>query len=184
MYQFNLLTVVDADMVRLHFNDTEITPSPVQSEHYIARYIVQKRQSFSRIHFVRSSAFASVLSDYNRLHATNTGTFASLEKAFYADALQDSEKVALFVESFRRKINWPLRTRLMLKLQEDFDFSSLDLSWNKPENRVDIEVHGGISEEALTFLQTDDRPLQCVKDALFAVYRYAGAFKFVEGIPF
>ena len=183
VYQFNLLTVVDADLLRLHFDGDEIAPSQVESEHYIARYIVQKQQSFSRIHFIKSNVFAVALADYNRLHSANCGTFASVEQAFYQDALQDAEKVALYIDAFRRKVQWSLHFRVLSELKESIDFTDLDVSWNKTKQRADIDLYR-ISASALEFLQADDNARGLVRNALRTVFRYQDAFDFVDGIPF
>ncbi len=73
VYQFNLISVIGSDMYRLMFAEKGpgITSFKVDSEQYIARYIVSKRESFSRIRFITSKAFPLVLDDYARLHAAN-----------------------------------------------------------------------------------------------------------------
>lgn len=71
VYQFNLLSVVDSDLVRLRFSDEEIHPESIDSEHYIARYIIKKKESFSRVRFLKASSFKNALADYNRLHSGN-----------------------------------------------------------------------------------------------------------------
>lgn len=183
VYQFNLLTVLDADLIRLHFDEDRITPVAVDSEHYIARYIVQKRQSFSRIHFIRASAFAEGLSDYDRLHAANAEIFAALEATFYRGVLQDTDKVALFIEQFRRKVRWPLHFRITGELHTTTELESMDVSWNGTFNRADVEVYA-VSVEIIDFLNSDPKSKEIVANALKSVYRYVGPFEFNEGIPF
>lgn len=48
VYQFNLISVVDADIVRLNFKDEIITSELTTSEQYVSRYILKRKQSFSK----------------------------------------------------------------------------------------------------------------------------------------
>lgn len=77
IYQFNLLSVVDSDLVRLHFKGTAVTATEVDSEHYIARYIIRRTPTVSRIRFLRAQAFEKTLPDYDRLHSANCKWFSS-----------------------------------------------------------------------------------------------------------
>ena len=77
VYQFNLLAVVDTDLIRLKFSGTEISQTEVDTEHYLARYIIRKREVFARIRFVRAGVFGLVLEDYGRLHLANCKWFAA-----------------------------------------------------------------------------------------------------------
>ncbi|MFZ2540700.1 MAG: hypothetical protein WAW75_02880, partial [Gallionella sp.] len=56
IYQFNLISINDSELVRLKFSDESINPELINSEHYIARYIIKKGESFSRIRFIKASS--------------------------------------------------------------------------------------------------------------------------------
>ena len=75
VYQFNLISVVDTEMVRLDFKSKGIRELAINSEHYIARYIIRKKETFSRIRFLRANAFSAELSDYGRFHQANCSWF-------------------------------------------------------------------------------------------------------------
>lgn len=83
IYQFNLISVSDSDLVRLKFNDEGIKPELINAEHYIARYIIRKSESFSRIRFVKASYFNDTLADYDRLHNANCKWFNNTYRHFY-----------------------------------------------------------------------------------------------------
>ena len=91
VYQFNLISVVGSDMYRLMFaaKGKDITSTKLDSDQYIARYIVAKRESFSRIRFLTSSSFAGALEDYGRLHGANVQWFEAEHRAFYLDIVKD-----------------------------------------------------------------------------------------------
>ncbi|WP_208511960.1 hypothetical protein [Variovorax paradoxus] len=183
VYQFNLLTVVDAGLIRLHFDGAAITPTPIESEHYVARYIVQKRQSFSRIHFVKSNVFKRILDDYNRLHTANCTTFLRIEEFFYENAVEDSEKVALFIDQFRATVSWYLEFRIQTELNKKIDFKDFDLSWSKMKGRATIDLYNA-DDEILDFLNKDEKACEHVSERLIRFYRYSGSFEFIDALPF
>ena len=70
-YNFNLISVVDAPMLRVNFSDSEPKIEPINSDIYVGSYIIKRKETLSRIHFVTSEAFESCLSTYNALHEYN-----------------------------------------------------------------------------------------------------------------
>lgn len=183
IYQFNLLTVVDADLLRLDFDQDNINPSFTSSEHYIARYIVQKKQSFSRVHFVQAEEFSNVIKDYSLLHTANLKIFKSLEDDFYMEAINSDEKVNLFIENFRAEVRWKLYLALPPHLQGEAGFSDVDLNWNTSEARVDVDVYKA-PDQLINFLNSDQKCSSVLSAALGKIYRYQGPFQFCHGIPF
>lgn len=183
VYQFNLLTVVDAGMVRLHFNNEDVTPVVVNSEHYIARYIVKKQQAFSRIHFVEANAFNALLPDYDRLHCANAAIFKEMDSDFYVDALKSWEKISLYLDNFRREIRWPLYYLIPTPLRSENMLDGIDVGWDNRENQAEVNFYAA-NDELLDFLNSDPRCKAIAAKALESVYRYTGPFKFYEGIPF
>ena len=83
MYQFNLLSVIDSDLVRLQFSNEEIHAESIDSEHYIARYIIKKKESFARVRFIKASSFKTALADYSRLHTGNCRWFGLTYGRFF-----------------------------------------------------------------------------------------------------
>ena len=134
VYQFNLLTVVDADLVRLHFDGPKVVASPVTDEQYVARYIIKKKEMFARIHFVNIHEFPKVLEDYGRLHVANGTIFPEDKEAFYRDILTDPDRVSVFAEDFRRTVlptlSWRLRQRAAGNA--DLDFVSVSRTKKDP----------------------------------------------------
>ncbi len=114
VYQFNLISVIGSDMYRLMFasNGTGVIGSKLDSEQYIARYIVSKRESFSRIRFITSNAFMSALDDYARLHTANVKWFSAEHSAFYMNVMQDSARVRALSKLFYAKIKGVVKRRV------------------------------------------------------------------------
>lgn len=65
VYQFNLVTVLDGQLLRLKFDGDSIEPSEIGGEHYISRYIVKRKETFSRIRFVTWPNFHEAIEEYD-----------------------------------------------------------------------------------------------------------------------
>ena len=115
VYQFNLLSVVDSDLIRLYFDGDSIETQPVNDEHYIARYIIKKQATFSRIRFMRADAFGALLSEYSALHQENCRWFDGQCGEFYLDIVKDSKRAEILIDDFRKEVRRTISWALMLK---------------------------------------------------------------------
>jgi hypothetical protein len=182
VYQFNLLSVVDAELARLMFNAGKIKCTPVDSEHYLARYIVKKKETFSRIRFLRADVFAKALEDYERLHKANAKWFGALCEEFYQGIFEDYRREAVFVEDFKKAVVPFLRGRIRRALNQEVELIPW-FGWDTESNQLRIYVN--IENQALSFLNEDVKIQQKVKEALAGIYRYSGAFAFdFTDVPF
>lgn len=182
VYQFNLLSVVETDLVRLMFEGDEITCTNVDTEHYLARYIVRKKEVISRVRFVRSSSFAEVLQDYGRLHISNYKWFASECDAFYKDIVKDWQRTDVLKEAFKSQIQSVIIWRVERRFQKAFPVDSFGLFWSESEKQLHVGFDA--SDEVLAFLNQDDEIKERVTKALQKVFRYDGPFIFTFDIPF
>ena len=49
VYQFNLLSIIDAEMIRISVgSDGSATASKITETHYLTRYIIKKKEEFNR----------------------------------------------------------------------------------------------------------------------------------------
>lgn len=183
-YQFNLISVVGSDLYRLMFAKVgpNITTTPVESEQYIARYIVAKRESFSRIRFLTSAAFPAALDDYGRLHAANLKWFAAEHAAFYTDILQNPARKRVLTKPFHDKLRFRVKWNIEKQFKNvEFDEEPL-LSWN--EDSSDLSIGYFQPEHVLKFMNESVEIRKSAADALASVYRYTGPFRFDHDIPF
>lgn len=183
VYQFNLLSVVDADLFRLMFSGEKIEASPVEAEHYIARYIIRKSETFSRIRFLRANKFAQAISDYGNLHQANCQWLASECSSFYDDIVQDSSRIQALIEDFRKEVGWYISWRLEHNGQKPIQRSSIYLHWDKSKKMLEVSAPFGMVGE--NELNNDSKAKDHIAKALKNIYRYAGPFKFEDDdIPF
>lgn len=185
VYQFNLISVLDSDMYRLMFaaNGPGIASFKLESEQYIARYIVSKRESFSRIRFITKRAFPSTLDDYARLHAANVKWFSEEQSAFYKDIMKDSGRVQALNKLFNVKIKHAVKWRVetQFKNVKNFDEEPF-LFWN--EKAGTLEVSYFESDDVERWMNDSPEIRKVIGDALKKIYRYAGPFQIAFGVPF
>ncbi|MBT3066115.1 hypothetical protein [Rhodoferax sp. U11-2br] len=182
VYQFNLLSVVDTDLIRLKFSKTDIKQTEVDTEHYLARYIIRKREVFARIRFVRAGVFSTVLEDYVRLHLANCKWFATECDAFYSGVIQDWNRSDTLLDDFFRKIRFAVEWRLEGHFEREFDLSKPALYWDKTTNapRIGFEL----PDDVIDFMTEDSAIKKYFADALKSVFRYDGPFSVSFDIPF
>lgn len=185
VYQFNLISVIGSDMYRLMFatKGSSITSSKLDSEQYIARYIVSKRESFSRIRFITSRAFPAALDDYARLHVANLEWFSAEQSSFYKEIVRDSDRVQALVKLFyakiKNKVKW--RVESHFKNIKNFDEEPF-LFWDEKANALEVSYLE--AEDVGRWMNESPEIRKIVGDALNGVYRYSGPFQFTFDIPF
>jgi hypothetical protein len=185
VYQFNLISVLGSDLYRLMFakTGTGIACDAIESEQYIARYIVSKRESFSRVRFLTSSSFAAALDDYGRLHAANAKWFAAEHSSFYAGILEDPTRTRALEKKFYDKLRHVVKNKVERRFK---DLESFDeepwLSWSAKRSLLMVGYFE--SDQVLEFMNESTEIRSVVASALKDVYRYAGPFEFSLDIPF
>jgi hypothetical protein len=183
VYRFNLLSVVDTDLVRLDFEGEACRAQTVTDEHYIARYIVKKKDTVARIHFVQAEEFERVLEDYDRLHLANCTIYPELYDDFFTDLLADESRQQVFIDEFNEAVDLRLHLRLLVHAHLDVKVEGLWLYWDKRKDLLSVMVKA--SEEIINFLNADDGAKETVRKALLRIYRYEGLFNFMEeDLPF
>jgi hypothetical protein len=182
VYQFNLLSVVDTDLVRLHFSNSEVSASPVDNEHYIARYIVGNKETFARIRFLTVAGFAGSLSEYATLHRANCGLTSALCDAFYDNILSDWSRARVFMDDFRSKATWYIDWRVSRCLGRQIKVGELSFCHSKCEH--DLAVIGipvpPTEEQIFNVLNGDEEVRKHVLGVLKEVFRFQGRIQFSE----
>jgi len=176
IYQFNLLSVVDAGLVRLHFDGGQVMPSTLDEDVYVANYIVRGRETSARVHFVDQRALAGVLERYDKLHVHNTKSFDILCDDFYADVFRDPKKIAVFRKEFLSRIEWrvnSISTRVLSK-----KITSDIVGFDPAGDRLSVRI--AHNDEVADALNKDEHLRRLTSDALRELYRYQGAWTFAE----
>ncbi len=185
VYQFNLLSVIDTDLVRLDFNSNgNIAEQEVDEETYVARYIIAKRQTFACIHIVRFAALFRALNRYNALHEANVAFFDSLNKRFYDGAVRSGDKSALFWKEFIDQLSAMIRWRYRFSEELAERATNASMSWSEEDSEV--RIHIDVSQEEIGTLNGHEEMRLRLSELLKSWYRYEGTSRFDvwDDIPF
>lgn len=182
-YQFNLLSVIESDLVRLVIDNDVISEETIEAEHYIFRYIIKKNETSSRIRFITYASFLEKLKDYDRLHQANCNWCDAADKSFYSKILEDYKRRNILIDDFRAKTRWAIywlakQRHGVLIAKED-----ISVSWS---NELSCAVVYIDCDEAVIPTLNEDLSLHAkVTTGFKEVYRYDGEFRFeVDDIPF
>lgn len=183
IYQFNLLSVFDTELIRIHFSKGGTEAYKENTLDYVANYIINKKETFARVHFVQKGSLASLLDEYSNLHDANCEVFDSTCNRFYEDAVKDSNKNKIFFDDFLKELLWAVRWRLHHKFGGSSNLEGTWLWWKDDRNVLSIQLEA--HKEEIDFLNEDQQLTKKTRDLLKKYYRYQGRFEFaVDEIPF
>lgn len=182
VYQFNLISIADTELIRLMFRDNDITASDINTEHYLSRYIIRKKEVFARIRFISAGAFESALEDYGRLHQSNCKWFAEQCADFYDGVMNDSRRIAVFAPDFKNRVTWMLEWKIERQFERKVEVGDPSLSWSEKEGHLSVGFE--LPNDVLEFLNQNAVCREKVAEALKAIYHYVGPFKFEYDIVF
>ena len=185
VYQFNLLSIVDTDIVRLHFKGDEVSSAITTSEHHVSRYILKRRQSFSKIRFINASVFESKLSAYDKLHKANLVWYSKTCDDFYDEIEKDSNRIKLYIDEFTKEIRFKIYFRVYKLLKKSINIEDITLDWREDKNSLFIYLGTKESLEDIAVELNGDPELdKVIATALRKIYRYTGSFHIEVDIPF
>ncbi len=183
LYNFNLISVVDAPLLRINYDDGGPNIEYINSDIYVGSYIINRKETVSRVHFVMSDVFTSCLSTYNMLHSHNINQTSVIFKSYYIDCLKDQQKVNLFLGEFSRNIRWDIYEAIR-DLRTDKNVKDVTgLIWDEKKALASIFVDDVWRDEEVDALNKNIEIRSKVKKALKKIYRYDGEFYFDMDIP-
>lgn len=184
-YQFNLISVVDSELIRILFEGEKIESSLISDEDYLCRYILNKEEAIARIKFTTAEAFNELIDHYDEVHKQNRMYFSECYEKFYNDAYKAPRKSDLISADLFKAIFPSLR-----RSRADFDRKYLEIKlcwviWNKNKERLEIGLDTeGVTDALVKHLHADEKLTAATKAALLSVYKYTGKFIFEDGIVF
>lgn len=184
IYQFNLLSVVDTDLIKLMFSNSDIVGTQVASEQYLARYIIKKKETFSRIQFVYAGHFEKLLEQYDRLRTASGNWFANRIELFYEGIVRDPKRARVLSEKFKQRLAWILNMYSRHTLGKDPKIDSFEFTWISGSEKLRIGIVA--DQDVIDQLNKNDQAVAQTKLVLASVYKYQGIFEFVlyDDIPF
>jgi hypothetical protein len=182
VYQYNLISIIDSELIRLHFEEDNITGYQIEQCHYIGRYILNQEETFARIHFMKKASFANILCDYDLYHEANCSFFEKIYDGFYIDVVKDYEKRGLFKEELSQKIKWIIYSKVKNIHERMEDLKEISLHWDNKQEILEIGMN--INEEEANILNSSSDTIEAMKKLLNNIYRYKGDFKFTKFADF
>jgi hypothetical protein len=182
-FQFNLISVAQAELVRLDFESDRVTGIPVDDEIYVADYIVDKQQTFAKVHFVKSDKFKTVLGKYNQLHKANIEAFKAIYEKFCNEITTDYKKLNLFKKDLASDLWWPVHKEFKHLSELSRIFKDGWVSWNDKESVLEFEVD--LESSDVERINAVDSIRKKLSETLKKYYKYEGESRFaVNDIPF
>ena len=142
IYQFNLISIMDTELFRVDFTDENITASSVEDEFYISDYIIDKKQTSSKIHFINSKKIENKLKKYSELHEANVKSLDEAHETFFSTIMDDIDSYNLFNDEIENEIFWSCRRSLATGGFGFVDIRKADLMlyWNSIRGILVLEV--------------------------------------------
>jgi hypothetical protein len=181
IYQCNLLSVVDGEMIEFKFSDkAEVTAKHVLYENYIARYIFNEKETFARVVFTTFDNLNNALDQYERLHSSNQKFFKTVIDDFYEGIVKDSRRRAVFEKEFYAHLSRKLRI-LYLKEHRHYDKLNVSGLWfNVKKDVLEISIDDAATE--LNFL--NNKAIEIGKQAARLFFKYEGEVIYDDSFPF
>lgn len=181
-YQFNLVSITDTELFDLYFSDSDIEIESIDGAVYVADYIINTAQTFSRIHFVKPSGFEQLLNQFNILHRQHVKRIPKIDESFYKDIMKDSIRSELLLPAFNKFIK---TSNKFWGLKMKYDLEAVIATWiywseAKQEAMIDLDIPSDSIDE----INESDRMMATLNDGLRTIYRYQGDFSVLSGIPF
>ncbi|MFG0603805.1 hypothetical protein ACF8PL_26815 [Delftia sp. WSY_4] len=181
VYQFNLVTVADTELLRLKFDEEKISCHQTNNEHYIGRYIINRKETFSRIHFIASDSLEDQIVNYNKLHDANITWFTKETDEFYKTIFEENKQkisLAILKKSFGSVFSYLAHKETLNSIEID------DVSLRYDNEKEILKILINASEEDIIFLNRSKDMNDYVKRELKINFRYQGKFRFEQLIVF
>ncbi|THF34313.1 hypothetical protein E5170_08565 [Pseudomonas atacamensis] len=185
IYQFNLASIIESELVRVLFQDNDISAESVNAEDYLCRYILNQKEEVARIKFITASAFPDILRQYSIVHASNCEFIQESYDKFYRDAYKDWSKTQVLLPDFNTLAKPALRMALYRHTRKFATTSDLSLSWSEKKEALSVDIDADdIDLDMVAKLNQDKQFKKEIATAMANVFHYEGDFSFDIGIPF
>jgi hypothetical protein len=179
IYNFNLLSIFDGEMIKVHLNGEEEIIEDIDEIKYLNRHIVNKKENFYRVHFMKSSRFNELISHFNELHVWNCEFYKTLIDEFYENLTVENtkEKLNLLLPEFIDEVVW----NLMLGIK-GYTIDQLDIKYESSKNQILVGASGKDldyqdEQNIAKGLSESETAINIIQEGLQKIYRYTGKFE-------
>lgn len=183
IYQFNLLSIVDTDLLEIYLNEIGPNAKKIDDAKYIGNYIINNQETCAKIHFISYPALKSFIDYYDNLNKCNLDFFETHYESFFENVMLDHKKIQVFIKEFTKDILWDIKYTLRRRNSYKENLKDLYLTWDQKKQIVLIELE--INQDDIEFLNLDLKLKKEIGKSLKKFYSYTGEFAFAElDIPF
>lgn len=187
LYVFGLLTVLEGDMVEVDYDKAVPSVKTTEKQKYIAHYIVNRNEQFTRINFVNRSKLPTIVPQYSWAHEALVAKITRDRSAFYKNIVTDRRRAAVFIETFRERAKNILDYYTPELIGRSLEASDIDLDWDKKHSVALVQIYFNYSEngaDVIEKLNLENRLGSHMEEIFKSVYKYEGEFRFDEALPF
>ncbi|MEE5104476.1 hypothetical protein V2J92_07995 [Pseudomonas alliivorans] len=185
VYQFNLISIIESELVRILFQDEDVSAKMLDFEDYLCRYILNQKEDIARIKFITANAFPEVVQQYRKLHSANCEFIQESYDRFYKDAHKKWMKTKVLLKDFNDLAKHPLKMALYRQSGKYADVSDISLSWSEKRDELSVEIDADdIDFVSLDALNKDGQFKKEIKIAVTKIFHYEGDLIFDMAIPF
>ncbi|SDO95015.1 hypothetical protein [Desulforhopalus singaporensis] len=187
VYNFNLISIVDAPLVRIEYDSDEPTLKTINSDIYIGSYIINKKETISRVHFINAEHFPVCLPTYDSLHSHNVDQTFRLYNSYFDNCVKNELKVKLFEQNFNQRIRWCIYSAF-LHLRNDnapkYSDIHVNIRWDDKKGSIALSINGVYDDEELEFFNNNEEIKIKILFSLKHYYQYTGDIYFESYVPF
>jgi hypothetical protein len=187
-YNFNLISIFDGEMAEIYFEEDKVKPDSVDNVMYINRHIINKKENFYKVHFIKSSKFEEYLNLYDDLNQVNYQIFDNLIADYYNKIFSSKEKAAIYWKEFSKDINWIFNYTLHSKLNYKSAHNAERFDFEYENNTLKIYYDGywDVDDPGKdNLINKEEELIDTTKKKLLKYFRYSGDFRFEEeSLPF
>lgn len=180
IYVFSLLSVMDGELIEVDYDGKAPVARDVDSQPYIAHYIINNREQFSRINFVSIGALDKAIAECGEAHEAMVKHLEKAHIEFYQSCIKDNAIRRYLLPQFAKRIHslFAIYAPALGKIDAD----DINLIYENGIARIAVFTNADAEEVAKA--NADARFRKSLARALLSIYRYEGEFEIVEDVPF
>jgi hypothetical protein len=190
LYNFNILSIFDGEMIQIHFDNEKKDQhvKEIDEIKYLNRHIVNKKESFYRVHFMKYNKLDSYMEHLNQLAQFHTEFYPALIEEYYNKLTDysDDGSFNVLINDFESELLWHIN---YLNESDERELDSIKLEYKKDENKLYIVARGKEIDfmdeiDILAELNENESIIKQTKRALKMIYKYEGDFLYEHPLPF
>lgn len=180
VYVFSLLSVLEGDMIEVDYDTEQPTAKDVGYQPYIAHYVINRNEQFSRINFVSPRAIEDVVAACGDAHVASAKHLNDLHAKFYDGLIFDGDRRKVLLPIFAKRA----ATLLSIWADKLGKITPGDVFISNSSSEVQICISTDVDDSAIDEANRDERLKSRLALLLHNLYRYDGPFRIQGDIPF